>query len=130
MAAKAALIGLMERMAPRKGGRRFADEGEPEMDDTRGGASAGEPDDDEAEADEEGHGDEGEDAGGDHRAHSDMALEDLADMAGIAPEDRADFGAALRAFVHAEIAEAMKGGDDPEEEDEGNEDEEPEPEED
>jgi hypothetical protein len=112
-----ALIGLVEKMSAKKPSR-FADEGEPEMD-ARGSGAEGGPD-----AHEGGEGEE-EAGGGGHDEHMEMALDDLADIAGIAPEDRKDFGTALKVLVHACVADAM-GGPEPEPEEEGDEEAEPE----
>ena len=64
---------------------------------------------------------------GSHDDHAAMALDELADIAGISPEDRPDFHAALTAFVHASIAKVMSEQDAPEEPGEGGEEPEEEP---
>ena len=66
---------------------------------------------------EEGAEEEAPEPGGDYSEHKSMALDDLADIVGVSPEDRGDFDSALSAYVHAAIAEALKeGGEAPESE--------------
>ena len=109
----------------------FADEGPPDDEEERGGTSGGEPEGPDADGaeDPEAGPPSSERPGGMHD-HAEMALDDLADIAGISPEDRADFGSALDAYVSARIADALAehGGDEPEEEPEP-EEEEPSPDE-
>jgi hypothetical protein len=84
---------------------KFASEGEPENE-SGGGAQGGEPDGDEAPEGEGGP--EGGDMpgeGGDksYDEHKELALDDMADILGVSPEDRKDFGSALSAFFHASM---------------------------
>lgn len=116
-----ALMALFEK---KLGGKksmppRFSSEGEPEEAEARGGSPGEELDAEEAEAEERGepeHG-EGEEEGGDrsYAQHFELAVDDIADIAGISPEDRADFGSALKAAIHATIADADSMGGDEEE---------------
>jgi hypothetical protein len=74
--------------------------------------------------------DEMEAAGG-HDEHAEMALDELADIVGVSPEDRQDFGHAMTALMHATIAKVMAEQDEEPGPGEGEEEpeEEPEPEE-
>jgi hypothetical protein len=124
MARAAALANVMER-GGKKPPPRFASEGEPEEDMERGGAPGEEPDDAEAEMDEEQGGEPESHEPASYQEHFELAVDDMADIMGVSPEDRADFGSALKAAIHSVFADAM--GDEagpPEEPGEG--DEEPE----
>ncbi|HEY1695137.1 MAG TPA: hypothetical protein VGG39_23375 [Polyangiaceae bacterium] len=117
MAAKA-LVGLFEKKM-----RKPDIEGEPEMEEERGSGDGDGDGDGEAPASSE--------KPGGYDEHEEMALDDLADIVGVSPEDRGDFGSALAAYVHACVAKALHEQDEePEEEPEpGDGEEEPEPEE-
>lgn len=99
-----ALVGLVEKM-PRK--RPAVTEEEPDLEGEPEDSPVGAGGDDAEEPEDKGFGD-----------HANMALDDLADICGVSPEDRGDFGAAMTAFVHAVVGDALRG-DDGEEPDEG-----------
>ncbi len=114
--------GLMSKFAKKK----FQDEGPPAMGDNesrgQGGADAEDEDvmaSDLTEGagagyhDEEAEG-EGESGYGDME---DQAADMLADLAGVAPEDRKDFESALKTYVSACIAKHLGSSEDSESED-------------
>jgi hypothetical protein len=102
-------------------------EGPPEREEEHGAGHDEEPGV-EVEEHEDAGPESGEMPGGAHDDHAAMALDELADIAGVAPADREDFGAAMTAFVHASIAKVMSEQDEPPP-DEGEEPEQPEAEE-
>lgn len=84
------------------------DEGTPDMSDPRG---MGPPSDDDTMGGETGGSDDmsgaPDDAGGSPDMDEQKATDDLSDILGVGPEDRADFGAALKAYVSACIAKTL-----------------------
>lgn len=105
-----ALIGLsFGKKTPPK----FASEGEPNHDEHDGE----EPDAAEAEMDEHGPGGGGmPDEGGSqsYDEHKELALDDMADILGVSPEDRKDFGSAMTAFFHASMMSMPGEAEEPE----------------
>jgi len=105
---------LTDKMASRSP-KPFGDEGPPDMDgeDSVRGSAAGAddsgggppmPDDAGGPPDMAGQG--GYDEGA-------KAVDDMADILGVGPEDRVDFGNALSAYVGSEIAKALAGAGGP-----------------
>lgn len=98
---------------------KFGDEGEPSTDKEPRGAAAG-ADDGSAEGETEEDGDivspdsmggGGEGAEGEltHGDDYERAADDVADMLGVAPEDRPAFGESLKAMIVSCLAEHMRG---------------------
>jgi hypothetical protein len=107
-------MGLMDKFASSKAAPKFEDDGPPVAgaDEVRGGGGSGDDEADMKYPDE--MGDEGGGGAGAPSAHddvSDAAADDLGDLAGVAPEDRQDFKAALKTYVTACISQAMSDQD-------------------
>jgi hypothetical protein len=118
---------LVDKFKGKKRPPKFADEGPPDMAETPRGSGAGvgdEPDmsdmGDKADmSDVGGDANDGSgdmpDAGGDPNQAQDpeeQALDDLADVIGVGPQDREDFGNALEAYIQACIAKTLGGASD------------------
>lgn len=107
----------MMKAFSKKKAPKFEDEGPPEGEDSRGGE--GSPDMREPKApDSEEPGADGPPAPDPGTDPSDMALDDIADILGVGPEDRDDLAAALDSYVSSKLAELSGGppgmGDEPE----------------
>ena len=113
---------LTEKFKGKKRAPKFADEGPPDMESTARGSGAGAgddagaampPGDGESEAGGGTGGDSMPDMGGGAppQADHEQALDDLADVIGVGPQDRPDFANALKAYVQACIAETLGGAE-------------------
>src|SRR5579872_3511784 len=111
--AEAALIakfGGKKRPAP-----KFGDEGPPssEVSGRGSGSGTGEEDSSPTEPDMDDAGGSGGDGVGMSADPEEQAVDDLADIVGVGPEDRDDFAAALKSYVSACIASSMAPPDMP-----------------
>jgi hypothetical protein len=98
-------MAAMDKFVGKMKSAKFADDGPPTGSyaegRTAGGADGEEPDMHyPSEMQDEGGGDEG-DTGGDGSDVLDAAADDLADLAGVSPEDRSDWRTALHTYVSA-----------------------------
>lgn len=97
---------------------KFADDGEPSMAgaEPRGGGGGADDagDGDVYASDMPGHGgmDNESAGGGSYDDIEDSAADDLGDLAGVAPEDRESFKAALKTYVAACVARTLSEKDD------------------
>lgn len=93
---------------------KFADEGPPEDDSKETGVGVGGEDSGEAGPPHSMDGPDLKSADGEGMSHEEggydaeaKAVDDMADILGVGPEDREDFAAALQTYVHTCVAKAL-----------------------